>query len=107
MCFLLNLLICYILGPLKLALMVEAKAWEMLFGKSLQKQYKQKMDQIVEFEEEYAKRLHRPIKDLEDVRQAMTGLEAVRQNQIHIDMSLGPIEVGFSISCYIFPLETF
>ena len=52
------------------------------------------MDEIVEFEEEYSRKLSYQIKDLEDVRQAMAALEAIRQKQIEIDMSLGPIEVG-------------
>ena len=32
-------------------------------------------------------------RDLEDVRQAMTALADIREHQIHLDMSLGPIEV--------------
>ena len=81
------------IDPLKQAVKVEIKAWELLYGKYLNQKYKQKMDEIVEFQEEYNTKLNRPIKDLEDVRQAMAGLEAVRQKQIEIDMALGPIEV--------------
>ena len=66
----------------------------MLYGKGLNVIYKSRMDQIVEFEEEYSRKLAHSIKDLEDVRQAMVALEAVRQKQIEIDMLLGPIEVG-------------
>lgn len=85
--------------PLKQALKIEIKAWELLYGKQLNLKYKSKMDVIVEFEDEYSVRLHRPIKDLEDVRQAMAALEAVRQKQIEIDMALGPIEVKPTIPC--------
>ena len=72
---------------------MEIKAWKKLYGQHLNKKYKELMSEIVDFEEEYSKKLHRPIKDLEDVRQAMAALEAVRHRQIEIDMWLGPIEV--------------
>jgi dynein heavy chain len=80
---------------LKQALQVEIKAWKMLFGKHLNLKYKAMMDQVVEFEDELSLKLSRPIKDLEDVRQAMAALETIRQKQIEIDMHLGPIEVCF------------
>ncbi len=80
-------------APLKCSLQVEARAWKILYGKHLNLQYKAKMEVVVEFQEEYLHKLNRPIKDLEDVRQAMAALEAIRQKQIEIDMSLGPIEV--------------
>ena len=82
--------------PLKRALRVEIKAWKLLLGKHLNQKYKVMMDEIVEFEDEYSIKLHRPIKDLEDVRQAMAALEVVRHRQIEIDMCLGPIEVWAS-----------
>ena len=73
---------------------MEIRAWKTLFGRRLNIQYRQKMDEIVEFQEEHSKRLSRPIKDLEDVRQAMAALEIVRHKQIEIDMGLGPIEAS-------------
>lgn len=51
------------------------------------------MDEILQFVTEHSKRLGRPINDLEDVRNAMSALEDIRQNEIRIDMILGPIEV--------------
>lgn len=51
------------------------------------------MDEILQFVTEHSKRLGRPINDLEDVRNAMGALEDIRQNEIRIDMILGPIEV--------------
>ena len=47
------------------------------------------MEQI----EDLHKRLSRPIKDLDDVRQAMASLKELRENEIEIDSSLGPVEV--------------
>ena len=51
------------------------------------------MEGILSFIDDYGKRLSRPIRDLEDVRQAMSALADIRENQIHMDMSLAPIEV--------------
>lgn len=51
------------------------------------------MEEILAFIDDLSKRLSRPIRDLEDVRQAMSALADVREHQIHMDMSLGPIEV--------------
>lgn len=79
--------------PFKLALLVEIKAWKLLFGHSINNKYKQCMDEILQFVTEHSKRLGRPINDLEDVRNAMGALEDIRQNEIRIDMILGPIEV--------------
>ena len=39
------------------------------------------------------KRLMRPIKDLDDIRMAMAALKEIRENEIRIDMTIGPIEV--------------
>ncbi|XP_023932850.1 dynein heavy chain 8, axonemal [Lingula anatina] len=84
-------------GPLKLALSVERKSWEMMYARQLNIKYKEKMEEIGEFVEQYMLRLSRPIKDLEDVRHSMEGLEDIRQNQIRIDMTLGPIEEAYAM----------
>lgn len=76
-----------------MALQVEIKAWKLLFGKELNHTYCEKMEKILSFIDDYSKRLSRPIRDLEDVRQAMSALADIRENQIHMDMSLAPIEV--------------
>jgi len=81
--------------PFKLALRVEIKAWKLLFGHSINEKYKRSMDEITQFVNDYSKRLGRQINDLEDVRNAMTALEYIRQNEIRIDMILEPIEVHF------------
>ncbi|CAH1796663.1 unnamed protein product [Owenia fusiformis] len=83
--------------PLKMSLSVETKAWEMLYGKHLNLNYKAMMDEIAEYTEETMHRLNRPIKDLEDVRLAMAALEDIRKQQIRIDMNLGPIEEAYSM----------
>lgn len=79
--------------PLKCALRVEIRSWKHIYCKALNHIYKAKLDHIVEFEEEISRKLNYQIKDLEDVRIAMAALESVREKQIEIDFSLGPIEV--------------
>lgn len=41
--------------------------------------------------------LNRSIKDLDDVRLCMKALEEIRENQIKIDMTLGPVEEAYAI----------
>ena len=47
--------------PLKLALVVEARAWKTAYGHSLNSHYRTSMNNIVQFLSEYSKRLSRPI----------------------------------------------
>ena len=51
------------------------------------------MEEIFNFIEDLQKRLSRPIKDLDDIRHAMAALKDIRENEIRIDMGIGPIEV--------------
>ena len=51
------------------------------------------MEEIFTFLEDITKRLSRPIKDLDDIRLAMAALKEIRDKEIMIDMSIGPIEV--------------
>lgn len=52
------------------------------------------MEKIMEQIDDLSKRLSRPIKDLDDVRQAMAALKETRENEIFIDQSLSPVEVS-------------
>ena len=52
------------------------------------------MEEILVQIEDISKRLSRPVKDLDDVRTAMAALKEIREEEIRIDMSLGPIEVS-------------
>ncbi|KAI0211059.1 Dynein heavy chain 8, axonemal [Lamellibrachia satsuma] len=82
---------------LKAGLKEEVKSWKRLYGKHLNTMYKTKLMNIMEFQSEALKKLNRPIKDLEDVRQVMITTDAIRKQYIDIDMSLGPIEEAYSI----------
>lgn len=61
------------------------------------------MEEIFTFLEDITKRLSRPIKDLDDIRHAMASLKEIRDREIMIDMSIGPIEVSalMSLVCKI------
>ncbi|XP_060585698.1 dynein axonemal heavy chain 5-like, partial [Ruditapes philippinarum] len=82
---------------LKFALNVETKAWRMHYGKACNNKYRTEMEEIFTFIEELNKRLGRPIKDLDDIRYAMAGLKEIREQEIRIDMSIGPIEESYSM----------
>uniref|UniRef100_A0A8D0G5C6 Dynein axonemal heavy chain 8 n=1 Tax=Sphenodon punctatus TaxID=8508 RepID=A0A8D0G5C6_SPHPU len=84
-------------GPMKLALSIEAKAWKMLLCRYLNEEYKKKMQNMITFLTEYLKKLSRPIRDLDDVRFAMEALSSIRDKEIEMDMTLGPIEESYAI----------
>lgn len=66
----------------------------MAFGQNCNVRYRTEMEEIFSFLEDMTKRLSRPIKDLDDIRHAMGALKEIRDREIMIDMSIGPIEVG-------------
>lgn len=47
--------------PLKIALVVEAKAWKTSYGRNLNSRYRSSMDRIVQFVADYDKKLSRPV----------------------------------------------
>ncbi|XP_055955514.1 dynein axonemal heavy chain 5 isoform X2 [Patella vulgata] len=82
---------------LKLGLTTETKAWRLHFGKACDDKYHMEMEEIFTFIEDMTKRLNRPIKDLDDIRFSMQALREIRENEIRIDMSLGPIEESYAL----------
>ena len=50
--------------PLKLALVVESKAWKTAYGRGLNDRYRTSMAKMVQFVNDYSKKLARPIKVL-------------------------------------------
>ncbi|XP_066532241.1 dynein axonemal heavy chain 8-like isoform X2 [Hoplias malabaricus] len=85
------------ISPLKMSLNVEAKAWKRLLCKYLHEEYKKKMLDILAFIGENLKKLSRPIADLEDVRLTLETQSKIRDSEITIDMSLGPIEEVYAM----------
>ena len=86
---------CIFLSPeqLKLGLTTETKAWRLHYGKACNNKYRTEMEDIFEFIDDLGKRLGRQVKDLDDIRHAMKALKEIRENEIRIDMAIGPIEV--------------
>ncbi|KAM4605979.1 LOW QUALITY PROTEIN: dynein axonemal heavy chain 5 [Polymixia lowei] len=82
---------------LKLSLTQECRVWKRAFGAALNRRASADMDDVFSFVEGLTKRLQRPITDLEDVRGAMAALREVREAEIRIDASIGPVEETFSL----------
>ncbi|XP_042662867.1 dynein axonemal heavy chain 5 isoform X2 [Tyto alba] len=84
-------------ADLKLALRAETKAWMTLLGCHCNKKYRTEMEAIFTFIEETGKKLNRHIKDLDDIRIAMSALKEIRELQISIDSQVGPIEESYAM----------
>ena len=85
--------ICLSTEQLKMMLITEAKQWRVAYGRTMSQNYQALLEKTFESIEEWSKSLIRPLKDLDDVRSVMATLKEIRENEISIDMSLGPIEV--------------
>ncbi|KAL7373953.1 hypothetical protein ABVT39_018239 [Epinephelus coioides] len=82
---------------LKLALTQECRLWKRAFGAALNHRASADMDDVFSFVEGLTKRLQRPITDLEDVRGAMAALREVREEEVRIDATIGPVEESFTL----------
>ncbi|GLD61462.1 dynein heavy chain 5, axonemal-like protein, partial [Lates japonicus] len=82
---------------LKLALTQECRLWKRAFGAALNRRASADMDDILSFMDGLTKRLQRPITDLEDVRGAMAALREVREAEVRIDATIGPVEESFAL----------
>ncbi|XP_010139316.1 PREDICTED: dynein heavy chain 5, axonemal-like, partial [Buceros rhinoceros silvestris] len=84
-------------ADLKIALRAETKAWMTLLGYHCNKKYRMEMEAILSFIEETGKKLNRSIKDLDDIRIAMSALKEIRELQISVDSQVGPIEESYAM----------
>ncbi|XP_065805228.1 dynein axonemal heavy chain 5 [Labrus bergylta] len=82
---------------LKLSLTQECRLWKRAFGTALNRRASTNMDDIFSFVDALTKRLQRPITDLEDVRGAMAALREVREAEVRIDATIGPVEESFAL----------
>ncbi|KAG7231381.1 hypothetical protein INR49_012221 [Caranx melampygus] len=82
---------------LKLALSQECRLWKRAFGAALHHRASADMEDILSFVDGLTKRLQRPITDLEDVRGAMGALREVREAEVRIDATIGPVEESFAL----------
>lgn len=74
-------------------MITEAKDWKLLYGRNMNSTYSELMEKIMEQMDDLSRKLSRNVKDLDDVRQTMASLRQLRDSEIFIDSSLGPIEV--------------
>ncbi|XP_036366495.1 dynein heavy chain 5, axonemal-like [Octopus sinensis] len=77
---------------LRFGLLTETTTWRQHYGKACNNKYRTDMEENFTFIADLSKRLNRPIIDLDDVRHAMAALKEIRENEIRIEMSIGPIE---------------
>ncbi|XP_052831159.1 dynein axonemal heavy chain 5-like [Octopus bimaculoides] len=82
---------------LRFGLLTETKTWRQHYGKACNIKYRTDMEENFTFIEDLNKRLNRPIIDLDDVRHAMAALKEIRENEIKIEMSIGPIEESYAM----------
>jgi len=82
---------------LKSALINEAKAWTLAYGRHLNEACSRDMDALVEFFDDMQKRLSRPIKDLDDIRAHMAALSEIRADEVRIDLTIAPIEEAYAM----------
>ncbi|CAG9764101.1 unnamed protein product [Ceutorhynchus assimilis] len=78
-----------------IALLVESEAWKHIMGKKLSESYKKKLVTMVDFIKTQEKVLNKPIKDLDDCRNAMNCLTIIRENFIEMDMDLSLMEEAY------------
>ncbi|XP_070978962.1 dynein axonemal heavy chain 5-like [Oncorhynchus clarkii lewisi] len=84
-------------ADLKMALTAETKSWMVDYGLHCNRKYRTDMENIFTLVAEAAKKLNRPIKDLDDIRIAMASLKEIREQQISIDFHVGPIEESYAM----------
>uniref|UniRef100_A0A183A3S7 DHC_N1 domain-containing protein n=1 Tax=Echinostoma caproni TaxID=27848 RepID=A0A183A3S7_9TREM len=82
---------------LKNGLIRECGTWRRVYGQALNQCRAQEMNKILETFDNLSKRLSRPIKDLDDVRGQMAALAELREAEIEIDMTIGPIEESYAL----------
>lgn len=78
---------------LKRGLVAESRAWLRRYGELCRDQHRRQMARLMALLQREARRLALPIKDLEDVRNAMEVLRRVRDTEIDTDRGIEPVEV--------------
>ncbi|XP_036448538.1 LOW QUALITY PROTEIN: dynein heavy chain 5, axonemal [Colossoma macropomum] len=89
--------ILYDIHSLKLSLTQECRAWKRTYGAALNQRASTDMGEISSFLEAVSRQLQRPISDLDDVRVAMAALKEIREAEIRIDATVGPVEESFAL----------
>ncbi|RXN24689.1 dynein heavy chain axonemal-like protein [Labeo rohita] len=89
--------ILYETDSLKLSLIQECRTWKRAFGAALNQKASVGMAEISSFVDGVSKQLQRPISDLDDVRETMAALQEIREAEIRIETTRGPVEESFAL----------
>uniref|UniRef100_A0A1I8HIQ5 DHC_N1 domain-containing protein n=2 Tax=Macrostomum lignano TaxID=282301 RepID=A0A1I8HIQ5_9PLAT len=89
--------VLYCTERLKTALAEECRAWRLAYGKALNDRCGRAMGEVLEWFENLKKLLARPVQDLDDVRAHMAALSEVREGEVRIDLTIGPIEETYAL----------
>ncbi|KAL3309291.1 Dynein heavy chain 5, axonemal, partial [Cichlidogyrus casuarinus] len=94
----------YDCGPLYLSaekikniLLQQLVDWQKHYAAACNLKYRTQMNAMFAFMEEEEKRLHREIRDLDDIRIAMESLKSLREQEIEMDMAIEPIEESYAL----------
>ncbi|XP_061590629.1 dynein axonemal heavy chain 5-like [Cololabis saira] len=82
---------------LKLSLTEECRLWKRAFSEVLNSRESANMNDVISFVNGMTKTLQHPIKDLEDVRQAMAAIREVREAEFRIDTTISQVEDSFAL----------
>lgn len=82
-------------NKLKQDLINECKQWRLVYGQVLNQKCALEITKILELYDNFTKRLNRPIKDLDDVRDQMAVLSEFRACEIQLEISIKPIEESY------------
>jgi dynein heavy chain len=83
--------------PLKTALSLEARTWKKQYAQNLHQQAKSELDAITTWIDAHKRYLTREINDLDDVRNAMGYLSAIRDKETMLDWEFGPVEEKYAL----------
>ena len=83
--------------PLKTALAKEAQMWKKQYARNLHGQAKEELEAITQWIETHKRYLSREITDLEDVRNVMGYLAAIREKETMLDWEFGPVEEKYTM----------
>ncbi|KAH9492183.1 Dynein heavy chain 5, axonemal [Bulinus truncatus] len=81
----------------KTTLQQEIDEWMMAYGKTFNSMIWENLEEISQFIADKHKLLSKPIKDMDDIRLAMGGLQAIRDNYIYLDEQITPIEESYAL----------
>jgi dynein heavy chain len=83
--------------PLKTSLSLEARTWKKQYARNLHEQAKVELDTITSWIETHKRYLSLKIADLDDVRNVMGYLAAIREKETMLDWEFGPVEEKYTM----------